>query len=78
MTKVPNRRREAVKKRLLALLATAMMLSATVAAPASALPPGNNGYHNGEYSHANNGEQIGAGVGMGKYDNQGLYRRGLR
>jgi hypothetical protein len=54
-----------------------MMLSATVAGPAAAIiPPGNNGNHYGEYSHANNGQHIGAG--MGQFNNEGLYRRGLK
>jgi hypothetical protein len=54
-----------------------MMFSATaaLAGPASALPPGNNGNHCGEYSNTNNGNHVGAGSGLGKYDNK---RRGLR
>lgn len=54
-----------------------MMFGATaaVAGSASALPPGNNGNHYGEYSNTNNGNHTGAGSGMGKYDNK---RRGLR
>ena len=69
-----------MKKRFVVLLATAMMLSATVAGPASALPPGNNGNHYGEYSPylEDNGRHIGAGAGMGQFDNEGLYRRGLK
>ncbi len=59
------------------MLALAMMFGAAAAlsGPASALPPGNNGNHYGEYSHENNGEHVGAGSGLGKYDN---IRRGLR
>ena len=66
-----------LKKRLAVLLALAMMFGATAAlsGPASALPPGNNGNHCGEYSNTNNGNHVGAGAGMGKYDNK---RRGLR
>jgi hypothetical protein len=75
----PRRRREALKRRLSILLATAMMLSFTVVAtgPASALPPGNNGNHYGEHSpdNKNNGHHNGAGAGMGKFNNE---RRGLR
>jgi hypothetical protein len=70
-----------LKRRLSVLLALAMMFGATAAvtAPASALPPGNNGNHIGEYSHAQYmGNHTGAGSGMGKYDNEGLYRRGLK
>ena len=54
-----------------------MIFSATavVAGPASALPPGNNSNHYGEYSNTNNGNHVGAGSGLGKYDNK---RRGLR
>jgi len=66
-----------LKKRLAVLLALAMIFSATavVAGPASALPPGNNSNHYGEYSNTNNGNHVGAGSGLGKYDNK---RRGLR
>jgi hypothetical protein len=66
-----------LKKRLAVLLALAMIFSATAVAagPASALPPGNNGNHYGEYSNTNNGNHVGAGSGLGKYDNK---RRGLR
>jgi len=70
-----------LKKRLLVLLALAMMLSATVAGPASAIiPPGNNGNHYGECSPylQDSGKHIGAGAGMGQFDNEGLYRRGLK
>jgi hypothetical protein len=76
----PKRRSEALKRRLLVSLVLAMMLSATVAGPASAVPDGNNGNHHGEYSPylQNNGKHIGAGVGAGKYANEGLFRRGLK
>ena len=62
------------------MLALAIMFGATavVTGPASALPPGSNGNHYGEYSHNDNGEHVGAEAGMGKYENVGLYRRGLR
>ena len=73
----PKRRREALKRRLSVLLATALMLSATVVAsgPASALPPGNNGNHFGDYAHTDNGKHNGAGAGLGMFNNE---RRGLR
>ena len=77
----PKRRSETLKRRLLVSLALAMMLSATVAGPASATPSGYvNGNHYGEFSSylQNNGKHIGAGVGAGKYANEGLYRRGLK
>jgi hypothetical protein len=42
----------------------------------SALPLGNNGDHFGDYRNLqDNGKHVGAGAGMGKYDNT---RRGLR
>ena len=79
MAITPIRRREALKRRLSVLLATAMMLSFTVVAtgPASALPPGNNGNHFGEHSpdNMNKGHHNGAGAGMGAVNNE---RRGLR
>ena len=75
----PKRRSEALKRRLLVSLVLAMMLSATVAGPASATPSGYvNGNHYGDYSHDDNGKHFGAGVGAGKYANEGLYRRGLK
>ncbi len=67
-----------MKKSLSLLLALAMMFGAmaAVAGSASALPPGNNGNHYGDYRNLqDNGEHVGAGVGAGKYDNN---RRGLR
>jgi hypothetical protein len=67
-----------LKRRLSVLLVLAMMFGATAAlvGPASATPSGIvNGNHYGEYSHANNGNHVGTGTGMGKYENQ---RRGLR
>jgi hypothetical protein len=66
-----------LKRRLAVILASAMMFGATAAlsGPASALPPGNNGNHYGEYSNTNNGNHVGAGSGLGMVDNQ---RRGLR
>ncbi len=71
-----------MKRRLSVLLVLAILSSATgvVAGPAAALPQGNSGHHYGEYSplHEDNGKHIGAGVGAGKYSNEGLYRRGLR
>jgi hypothetical protein len=76
MTMTPKRRREALKRRLSVLLATALMLSATVVvtSPASALSYSNNGNH---YGYVNgNGKHIGDGVGGGKEYN--LERRGLR
>jgi hypothetical protein len=77
MAMTPKRRREALKRRLSVLLATALMLSATVVvtSPASALPYSNNGNHYG-HVNGNNGKHIGAGVGGGKDYN--LERRGLR
>jgi len=79
----PKRRSEALKRRLLVSLVLAMMLSATVAGPASALPLDNNGNHYGNYgnyTHPNSGMHIGAGSGLGKDNNLGLdpERRGLR
>ena len=75
--KVPYRRRQALKKRLLALLALAMMLSATVAGPASATPSGYNpGNHYGDIKNQQDkGEHIGQGTGLGRIDNN---RRGLK
>src|SRR5918998_6827956 len=74
MAITPIRRREALKRRLSVLLATAMMLSFTVVAtgPASALPPGNNGNHFGEHSpdNTNKGHHNGAGAGMGAVNNE--------
>jgi len=69
-----------LKRRLLVSLVVAMMLSATVAGPVSALPPDNNGNHYGNYTHPNSGMHIGAGSGLGKDNNLGLdpERRGLR
>ena len=67
-----------MKRRLSVLLALIMMFSATtiLAGPAAALPPGNNGYHFGDYRNLqDNGNHVGAGAGMGKYDS---IRRGLR
>ena len=66
-----------MKKRLLVLLALVMMLSATVAGPASATPSGYNpGNHFGDQKNLqDNGEHIGQGVGLGRIDNN---RRGLR
>jgi hypothetical protein len=66
-----------LKKRLLVLLALAMMLSATVAGPASAAPSGYvKGNHYGDEKNLqDNGEHIGAGVGAGRVDNN---RRGLK
>ena len=59
-----------------------MMFGATaaLAGPASALPPGNNRNHYGEYSPylQDNGRHIGAGSGLGQFENEGLYRRGLK
>ncbi len=55
-----------------------MMFGATAAlsGPASALPPGNNGNHYGDYRNLqDNGEHVGAGTGLGQVDNN---RRGLR
>ncbi len=63
------------------MLALVMMFCATVvvAGPASAAPSGIvNGNHYGDYRNPDNGEHVGAGVGLGKVDNIGLYRRGLR
>ena len=60
------------------MLALAMMLGATavLSGSASALPPGNNGNHYGDYRNLqDNGEHVGAGSGLGKYDS---IRRGLR
>ncbi|HSK84920.1 MAG TPA: hypothetical protein VK902_16195 [Rubrobacter sp.] len=70
-----------MKRRLSVLLALVMMLCATavVAGPASATSSGIvNGNHYGDHRSPDNGEHVGAGVGAGKYDNVGLYRRGLR
>ena len=65
-----------MKKRLSVLLALIMMFSATVVGPVSANPDGNNGNHFGDYRNLqDNGNHVGAGAGMGKYDNM---RRGLR
>jgi hypothetical protein len=66
-----------LKKRLSVLLALVMMFSATavLAGPVSAFPPGNNGNHFGDIGNPDNGEHVGVGAGMGKYDNM---RRGLR
>ena len=67
-----------MKRRLSVLLALVMMFSATavLASPASALPQGNNGNHFGDYRDLqDNGNHVGAGAGMGKFDN---IRRGLR
>jgi hypothetical protein len=77
MAMTPKRKREALKRRLSVLLATVMMLSFTIVAsgPASALPPGNNGNHFGDYAHEDNGKHNGAGAGLGKFNNE---RRGLR
>jgi len=50
--------------------------TAVIAGPTSATPSGFvNGNHCGEYSNTNNGNHVGAGTGLGKYNNQ---RRGLR
>jgi hypothetical protein len=70
-----------LKRRLSVLLLLAMMFGATaaLAGPASAVPSGYvNGNHSGDYRNPDNGEHVGAGVGGGKYENIGLYRRGLR
>ena len=71
-----------MKKRLSVLLALVMMFCATavLAGPASAAPSGFvKGNHYGDYRNLqDNGEHVGAGVGADKYDNVGLYRRGLR
>lgn len=69
-----------MKKKLLALLALAMMLGAIVAGPVLASPADSNGNHYGNYAHPNNGMHIGAGAGLGKDNNLGLYpeRRGLK
>ena len=67
-----------MKRRLSVLLALAVMFGATavIAGPTSATPSGFvNGNHCGEYSNTNNGNHVGAGTGLGKYNNQ---RRGLR
>ena len=67
-----------MKRRLSVLLALVMMFSATavLAGSTSALPLGNNGDHFGDYRNLqDNGKHVGAGAGMGKYDNM---RRGLR
>jgi len=67
-----------LKKSLSVLLALAMMFGATaaLAGPASATPSGFvNGNHYGDYRNEDNGEHVGAGVGLGKVDNN---RRGLR
>jgi hypothetical protein len=66
-----------LKKKHLVLLALAMMLSATVAGPASAAPSGYNpGNHYGDEKNLqDNGEHIGNGVGGGRIDNN---RRGLK
>jgi hypothetical protein len=77
----PKRRSEALKRRLLVSLVLAMMLSATVAGPASATPSGYNyGNHYGDIAHEDSGMHIGHGAGLGKYENLGLNpeRRGLR
>lgn len=69
-----------MKRRLSVLLALVMMFSATVAGPVSASPSGNNGNHNGDMAHEDNGMHIGVGGGLGKNQNLGLFpeRRGLR
>ena len=70
-----------MKRRLSVLLALVMMFSATavLAGPASATASGIvNGNHYGDYRNPDNGEHVGDGIGAGKYDNVGLYRRGLR
>ena len=69
-----------MKRRLLVSLVLAMMLGATVAGPASAMPDGNNGNHDADIAHEDSGMHIGAGAGLGKNQNLGLYpeRRGLR
>lgn len=69
-----------MRRRLSVSLTAAMMLSMTVfvAAPAAALPDGNNGNHYGDSLHVDNGNHYGKGAGMGKYFNEGQYRRGLR
>ena len=69
-----------MKRRLLVSLVVATMLSATVAGPASAVPDGNNGGHRGDIAHVDSGMHIGAGAGLGKAQNLGLYpeRRGLK
>ena len=67
-----------MKRRLSILLALLMMFSATaiLAGPTSAFPQSNNGNHFGDYRNLqDNGNHVGAGAGMGKYDNM---RRGLR